>query len=95
MAPRRGRGDRAGRRRRRGLGVLDAAPDAARARHGRPGSTRAPLAVLVLSLVALAVELVGAVAARSLSLLADAGHLLTDVVGIGLAFLAIWFAGGC
>ena len=31
--------------------------------------------------------------ANSLSLLADAGHLLTDVVGIGLALLAIWFAG--
>ena len=29
----------------------------------------------------------------ALSLLADAGHLLTDVVGIGLALLAIWFAG--
>jgi len=60
---------------------------AARAARGRL------LAVLVLSLVALAVEVVGAVAANSLSLLADAGHLLTDVVGIGLALLAIWFAG--
>jgi cobalt-zinc-cadmium efflux system protein len=60
---------------------------AARAARGRL------VAVLVLSLVALAVEVVGAVAANSLSLLADAGHLLTDVVGIGLALLAIWFAG--
>ena len=60
---------------------------AARAARGRL------LAVLVLSLVALAVEVVGAVVANSLSLLADAGHLLTDVVGIGLALLAIWFAG--
>ena len=60
---------------------------AARAARGRL------VAVLVLSLVALAVELVGAVVANSLSLLADAGHLLTDVVGIGLALLAIWFAG--
>jgi len=60
---------------------------AARAARGRL------VAVLVVSLVALAVEVVGAVAANSLSLLADAGHLLTDVVGIGLALLAIWFAG--
>ena len=60
---------------------------AARAARGRL------VAVLVLSLGALAVEVVGAVAANSLSLLADAGHLLTDVVGIGLALLAIWFAG--
>ena len=60
---------------------------AARAARGRL------VAVLVLSLVALAIEVVGAVVANSLSLLADAGHLLTDVVGIGLALLAIWFAG--
>jgi cobalt-zinc-cadmium efflux system protein len=59
---------------------------AARAARGRL------LAVLVLSLIALAVEVVGAVVANSLSLLADAGHVLTDVVGIGLALLAIWFA---
>ena len=60
---------------------------AARAARGRL------LAVLVLSLVALAIEVIGAVVANSLSLLADAGHLLTDVVGIGLALLATWFAG--
>ena len=60
---------------------------AARAARGRL------VAVLVLSVVALAVEVIGAVVANSLSLLADAGHLLTDVVGIGLALLAIWFAG--
>jgi cobalt-zinc-cadmium efflux system protein len=36
---------------------------------------------------------VGAIASNSLALLADAGHMLTDVSGIGLALLAIWFAG--
>jgi cobalt-zinc-cadmium efflux system protein len=60
---------------------------AARAARGRL------VGVLVLSLAVLVVEVVGAVAANSLALLADAGHLLTDVVGIGLALLAIWFAG--
>ncbi len=49
--------------------------------------------VLGLSVVILVVEAVGAVASNSLALLADAGHMLTDVSGIGLALLAIWFAG--
>ena len=51
------------------------------------------VAVLGLSLVILVVEAIGAFASNSLALLADAGHMLTDVSGIGLALLAIWFAG--
>jgi len=51
------------------------------------------VAVLVLGIGVLGIQVVGAVAANSLALLADAGHLLTDVVGVGLAVLAIWFAG--
>jgi len=51
------------------------------------------VAVLGLSLVILVVEGAGALASNSLALLADAGHMLTDVSGIGLALLAIWFAG--
>ncbi len=51
------------------------------------------VAVLGLSLVILVVEAAGALASNSLALLADAGHMLTDVSGIGLALLAIWFAG--
>lgn len=51
------------------------------------------VAVLGLTLVILIVEAVGGFASNSLALLADAGHLLTDVSGIGLALLAIWFAG--
>ena len=49
--------------------------------------------VLALSLTIRVVEVVGALVANSLALLADAGHMLTDVSGIGLALLAIWFAG--
>ncbi len=37
----------------------------------------------------LVVELVGSVLTNSLALLADAGHMLTDAVGVGLALLAI------
>lgn len=40
----------------------------------------------------LAVEVVGGFWTGSLALLADAGHMLTDVAGVGLALLAIWFA---
>lgn len=48
--------------------------------------------VLALSLSILVVEVIGAAVANSLALLADAGHVLTDVVGIALALVAIWFA---
>jgi cobalt-zinc-cadmium efflux system protein len=49
--------------------------------------------VMALSLSVLVVEVAGALASNSLALLADAGHVLTDVAGVGLALLAIWFAG--
>jgi len=49
-------------------------------------------AVLALSVTILLVEAVGSVVANSLALLADAGHVLTDVLGIALALVAIWFA---
>ena len=40
----------------------------------------------------LIVEIIGGLWTGSLALLADAGHMLTDVAGVGLALLAIWFA---
>ena len=49
--------------------------------------------VLLLSLAILVIEVVGAIVANSLALLADASHVLTDVLGVGLALLAIRFAG--
>ncbi len=36
--------------------------------------------------------MIGGLWTGSLALLADAGHMLTDVAGVGLALLAIWFA---
>jgi cobalt-zinc-cadmium efflux system protein len=51
------------------------------------------VAVFVVTLAVLAIEAVGAVMSGSLALLADAGHVLTDTVGIGLALGAMWFAG--
>jgi cobalt-zinc-cadmium efflux system protein len=51
------------------------------------------LAVFAITLAAFVAQLVGGLAANSLALLADAGHNFTDVAGIGLALLAIRFAG--
>jgi len=50
------------------------------------------LIVLTLSGILFAVQVVGGIVTGSLALLADAGHLLTDTTGLGLALLAIWFA---
>ena len=55
-------------------------------------SARRLLAVFALSLAVLVVEIVGGIAANSLAVLADAGHVFTDVAGICLALLAIWVA---
>ena len=49
-------------------------------------------AVLILSIGILVIEAVGAIVANSLALLADAGHVLTDVGGIALALVAIQLA---
>lgn len=48
--------------------------------------------VLVLTSVYLCAEVIGGLLTRSLALLADAGHMLTDVAGLALALLAIRFA---
>src|SRR5260370_11995009 len=44
---------------------------------------------LVLTCVVLAVELVGGLVSHSLALLSDAGHVLTDVFALGLAWFAV------
>jgi cobalt-zinc-cadmium efflux system protein len=53
-----------------------------------PGQRRALAAVLGISAAILAAEVAGAILARSLALLADAGHMLSDVAGLGLALAA-------
>ncbi len=40
----------------------------------------------------LVIELVGGIYSNSLALLADAGHMFTDVGALGLSFFALWFA---
>jgi cobalt-zinc-cadmium efflux system protein len=65
--------------------------------HTHPSSAavhRGRLALVFgISVGILVIEVIGSVVANSLALLADAGHVLTDVAGIGLALLAVWFGG--
>jgi len=49
-------------------------------------------AVLAITLGIMVAEVVAGLVSGSLALLADAGHMLTDVSGIGLALFAIHFA---
>jgi cobalt-zinc-cadmium efflux system protein len=61
--------------------------------HTPAGKNKKRLAiVLALTTAYLIAEVVGGLLTHSLALLADAGHMLTDVAGIGLALLAIQFA---
>jgi cobalt-zinc-cadmium efflux system protein len=53
---------------------------------------RSLVITLVLTSAYLVTEVVGGVMTGSLALLADAGHMLTDVGGLALALFAIWFA---
>lgn len=50
------------------------------------------LTVLAINLVVLVAEIVGSALTGSLALLADAGHMFTDVAGLLLAVLAVTFA---
>lgn len=57
------------------------------------GKNKKPLLIVFcLTFFYLIVEVIGGFWTGSLALLADAGHMLTDVAGVGLALLAIWFA---
>lgn len=57
------------------------------------GKNKKNLAVVFgLTVSYLVAEVIGGWWFNSLALLADAGHMLTDVVGLALALFAIWFA---
>ncbi|HET7612740.1 MAG TPA: cation diffusion facilitator family transporter [Gemmatimonadaceae bacterium] len=47
---------------------------------------------LVLTAVLMVAEVVGGILANSIALLADAGHMLTDVAALGLALFVAWFS---
>lgn len=61
--------------------------------HSAAGKNKRRLAIVLgLTTLYLAAEVVGGWLTGSLALLADAGHMLTDVAGLGMALLAIRFA---
>ncbi|MFJ5222601.1 cation diffusion facilitator family transporter [Streptomyces sp. NPDC088400] len=66
--------------------------------HGPPAGTataahRGRLRIaLLITLSVMVVEIIGGIAADSLALIADAAHMATDAVGLGMALLAIHFA---
>lgn len=64
------------------------------ARHGSAAGAdrRVLLPVLAIGITILVLEVIGAYVAGSLALAADAGHVLTDVVGVALALGAIRLA---
>lgn len=61
--------------------------------HGRAADSRRKLTtVLVLTAIYMVAEVVGGWWTGSLALLADAGHMLTDVAALALALTAAWFS---
>lgn len=58
----------------------------------RSGDRRRLRLVLVLTAFYMGVEAVGGLVTGSLALLADAGHMLTDVASVALALGALWMA---
>jgi cobalt-zinc-cadmium efflux system protein len=60
--------------------------------HHRHDDNRRMAIVFGINVVMLVAGVVGGIAFHSLALLADAGHVLTDVGAIGLALFAAWMA---
>jgi cobalt-zinc-cadmium efflux system protein len=60
--------------------------------HARPGSKRGLFWTLLLLCGYLVAEIVGGLMAGSLALLADAGHMFSDVAALGLSLFALWMA---
>ncbi|MGH9906913.1 MAG: cation diffusion facilitator family transporter [Pyrinomonadaceae bacterium] len=61
-------------------------------RHRATDSRRRLSVVLVLTAVYMIAEALGAWWSGSLTLLADAGHMLTDMAALALALMAAWFS---
>ncbi|MFE2497001.1 cation diffusion facilitator family transporter [Streptomyces scopuliridis] len=70
-------------------GHTHAGPPAGTATAAYRGRLRIALSITLSVMV---VEIIGGIAADSLALLADAAHMATDAVGLGMALLAIHFA---
>ena len=60
--------------------------------HGRTANRRRLLLTLLLAAGYMVAEFVGGWWTNSLALLADAGHMLSDVAALALSWFAIWIA---
>lgn len=63
--------------------------------HATGGSARATRALrfaLLVTATFLVAEVIGGIVSNSLALLADAGHMLTDVGALGLSLFVAWFS---
>jgi cobalt-zinc-cadmium efflux system protein len=60
--------------------------------HGRERSRRALAWTVVLTVTFTVIEVVGGLLTDSLALLADAAHMLSDDLSLGLALVAVWLA---
>ena len=60
--------------------------------HHGSGNAKRLLIVLVLTAFYMVAELVGGVLSHSLALIADAGHMLSDVAALGLSLFAAWIS---
>jgi len=67
-----------------------------RGAHGHAHATDAPVRALRIALALtaafLVVEIVGGILSNSIALLADAGHMLTDVAALALSLFVAWFS---
>jgi cobalt-zinc-cadmium efflux system protein len=60
--------------------------------HAHTENQRPLKIALVITAAVLVVEVIGGVLSHSLALLADAGHMLTDVAALGLGLFAFWLS---
>jgi cobalt-zinc-cadmium efflux system protein len=60
--------------------------------HGRGADRRALAIVFALTSTFVVAEVIGGLVTGSLALLADAGHMLSDALSLGIALFAVWLA---
>jgi cobalt-zinc-cadmium efflux system protein len=60
--------------------------------HASDAPVRSLRIALTLTAILLVVEVIGGFLSNSIALLADAGHMLTDVAALGLALFVAWFS---
>jgi cobalt-zinc-cadmium efflux system protein len=61
-------------------------------RSASQGSARSLFFSLLLTALVFLVELIGGYVSRSLALIADAGHMATDMLSLAVSYLAVWIA---